>query len=299
MLAPIGAASLSEARAGAPRSATRSRRRSRSGGHVDGGRRRGRVRPEVSAAPRRCSSVEAIGSPRGSRPAPRSHRAGPRGPELFRDGRYQLEGGEDLRDGHGRSSGRTGLLDGFPIVSIEVGGPLAQDDWEGWSVARPTPSGRVPDRRRRPVRDQPGPPRGIREGVATAILIKVNQIGTLTETLDAIELAAEGGVRSDGLNRAWRNEDTTITDLVVDERRADQVRRSHAASGPRSTTACSGSRRSWAIRLGTRARRRSAGGRHEAGLEAAPTSRRPGRASARWPAHRPRCCCWSRYPSWW
>ncbi|MBI4730235.1 MAG: phosphopyruvate hydratase [Acidobacteria bacterium] len=102
----------------------------------------------------------------------------------------------------------------YPIVSIED--PLAEDDWEGWKIATERLGGRVqivgddifvtnPERLGR----------GIREGIANAILIKVNQIGTLTETLDVIEMARAAGYRCMISHRSGETEDATIADLVV------------------------------------------------------------------------------------
>ena len=108
----------------------------------------------------------------------------------------------------------SGLLDAFPIVSIEDG--LAQDDWEGWADLTAELGDRCqlvgddifvtnPDRLAR----------GIRERVATAILVKPNQIGTLTETLDTIELAVRNGFGQVVSHRSGETEDTTIADIAV------------------------------------------------------------------------------------
>jgi enolase len=106
------------------------------------------------------------------------------------------------------------LADDFPIVSLEDG--MAEDDWEGWRLLTNRLGARVQlvgddlfvtnvERLRR----------GIAEGVANSILIKLNQIGTLTETLDAIELARRGGYTSVISHRSGETEDTTIADLSV------------------------------------------------------------------------------------
>jgi enolase len=106
------------------------------------------------------------------------------------------------------------LLDAFPIVSIED--PLAEDDWEGWRELTSELGDRCqlvgddlfvtsPDRLAR----------GIREGIATAILVKPNQIGTLTETLDTIELAARNGFGQVMSHRSGETEDTTVADIAV------------------------------------------------------------------------------------
>ena len=111
------------------------------------------------------------------------------------------------------------------------------------------------DRRRRPVRHQPGAARSAASpsGAANALLVKVNQIGTLTETLDAVDLAHRSGYRCMMSHRSGETEDTTIADLAVaTELRPDQDRRAGPlASGWPSTTSCCGSRRSSTTRPAT------------------------------------------------
>ena len=106
------------------------------------------------------------------------------------------------------------LADRFPLVSIEDG--VAEDDWDAWRTLTERLGGKLQlvgddlfvtnvDRLRR----------GIDEGVGNAILIKVNQIGTLTETLDAIALARDNGYAAVISHRSGETEDTTIADLAV------------------------------------------------------------------------------------
>jgi len=132
--------------------------------------------------------------------------------ECYRDGAYQLEG-------HARSADDmiafwADLLERFPIVSLED--PLAQDDWDGWARLTAKLGGRV-----QIVGDDifvtnaERLERGLREGTANAILVKVNQIGTLTETLDVIELAARHGQGVVVSHRSGETEDSTIADLAV------------------------------------------------------------------------------------
>jgi enolase len=106
------------------------------------------------------------------------------------------------------------LCDRYPIVSIED--PLAEDEWDAWLAL----TGRLGDRVQLVgddlfVTNVQRLERGIREGVANAILVKVNQIGTLTETLDAIELAQRNGYAAIISHRSGETEDTTIADLAV------------------------------------------------------------------------------------
>ena len=128
------------------------------------------------------------------------------------DGRYRLEGTDRTADD--MIAFWADLLDRFPIVSIEDG--LDQDDWEGWAVLTRELGSRV-----QLVGDDlfvtngERLERGIREGVANSILIKVNQIGTLTETLDTMALAMRCGYTNVVSHRSGETEDTTIADLAV------------------------------------------------------------------------------------
>ena len=132
--------------------------------------------------------------------------------ELADDGRYRLEG-ED-RSAEDMVRFWSGLLDRFPIVSIED--PLAEDDWEGWATLTRELGGRV-----QVVGDDlfvtntERLERGLRDGASNAILVKVNQIGTLTETLDVIALAQRNGLGVVVSHRSGETEDTTIADIAV------------------------------------------------------------------------------------
>ena len=103
----------------------------------------------------------------------------------------------------------------YPIVSIEDG--LAEDDWAGWQHLTERLGGTGPARRRRPAGDEHRAHRpGDRDAsAANSVLIKLNQIGTLTETIDAIELARGAGWSAVVSHRSGETEDTTIADLVV------------------------------------------------------------------------------------
>jgi enolase len=134
--------------------------------------------------------------------------------ELYEGGRYRLPGeGLDL-DAGGMIGLWEDLCGRFPIVSIEDG--LAEDDWAGWKALTERLGERTqlvgddlfvtnPERLRR----------GIDERVANAILVKVNQIGTLSETLETIELARADGYAAIMSHRSGETEDTTIADLAV------------------------------------------------------------------------------------
>jgi enolase len=136
----------------------------------------------------------------------------PAASEFFRDGAYRFEGRE--ADGAAMADFYAGLAGKFPLVSIEDG--VAEDDWDAWKTLTERLGERVqlvgddlfvtnPDRLQR----------GIDEHVGNAILIKVNQIGTLTETLQTIELARDNGYAAVMSHRSGETEDTTIADLAV------------------------------------------------------------------------------------
>jgi enolase len=136
----------------------------------------------------------------------------PASTEFYSDGRYRFEGRE--AGGAEMADFYAGLVDEFPIVSIEDG--VAEDDWDAWS----TLTERLGDRIQlvgddlfvtNPERLQ----RGIDAGVANSILVKVNQIGTLTETLEAIALARSAGYTAVMSHRSGETEDATIADLAV------------------------------------------------------------------------------------
>ena len=136
----------------------------------------------------------------------------PAASELYRDGRYVFEGREE--DSEGMVAFWRGLAERYPIVSLEDG--LAEDDWATWRML----TERLGDRLQLVgddifVTSIERLRRGIDEGVANAILLKVNQIGTLTETLDAVKLARENGYAAVISHRSGETEDTTIADLAV------------------------------------------------------------------------------------
>jgi enolase len=136
----------------------------------------------------------------------------PAATELFRDGRYVFEGRDE--DGDGMVGYLAGLAERYPLVSIEDG--LAEDDWETWR----TLTERLGEKLQLVgddifVTNRERLQRGIDEGVGNAILVKVNQIGTLTESLDVIELAQQRGYGVVVSHRSGETEDTTIADLAV------------------------------------------------------------------------------------
>ncbi|MFZ1427717.1 MAG: phosphopyruvate hydratase [Geminicoccaceae bacterium] len=134
--------------------------------------------------------------------------------EFFKDGKYHLEGEGKTLDPEGMVRWLEGLCEKFPIVSVEDG--MAEGDWEGWRMLTEALGEEV-----QLVGDDlfvTNPAilaKGIEEGVANSILIKVNQIGTLTETMEAIQLATSAGYSSIISHRSGETEDSTIADLAV------------------------------------------------------------------------------------
>jgi enolase len=134
--------------------------------------------------------------------------------EFFRDGRYVLEGAGRTCSSDEFATYLTELVGAYPIVSIEDG--MAEDDWAGWTALTSALDGQCqlvgddlfvtnPERLWR----------GIEEGAANALLVKVNQIGTLSQTLDAVEMALRAGYGAVMSHRSGETEDSTIADLAV------------------------------------------------------------------------------------
>jgi len=149
--------------------------------------------------------------------------------EFHREGRYRLDGGalssDELVDYY------AGLVDDFPIVSIEDG--LAEDDWEGWATLTERLGHRIQlvgdDLF---VTNEDLLARGIREGIANSILIKVNQIGSLSETLHTMERAEGASYSRVVSHRSGETEDTFISHLVV-ATNAGQIKTGAPARGER------------------------------------------------------------------
>jgi enolase len=138
----------------------------------------------------------------------------PASSEVYRDGLYHLEGEGEQLGSEAMVAFYRDWTERYPILSIEDG--LAEEDWDGWAGLT-----RELGERTQLVGDDlfvtnPAILReGIERGVANAILIKVNQIGTLTETLEAMELARSAGYASVVSHRSGETEDTSIADLAV------------------------------------------------------------------------------------
>jgi enolase 1/2/3 len=134
--------------------------------------------------------------------------------ELFRDGSYHLAGEDRVLSSDEMVEYWRGLVDRYPIVSIEDG--MAEDDWDGWESLTAALGGRV-----QLVGDDlfvtnaSRLAMGIERRVANSVLVKVNQIGTLTETLETVSLANRSGYTAVMSHRSGETEDTTIADLAV------------------------------------------------------------------------------------
>jgi len=134
--------------------------------------------------------------------------------EFFKGGKYAMEGEGRTLDAAGMVKFYQDLVARYPIVTIEDG--MAEDDWEGWAALTAAIGGKVQlvgddifvtnSTRLR---------QGIERGIGNAILVKVNQIGTLTETLEAVEIAHKAGYRAVMSHRSGETEDATIADLAV------------------------------------------------------------------------------------
>ena len=134
--------------------------------------------------------------------------------EFFKDGKYVMEGEGKTVDSAGMVKFYEALCGRYPIVSIEDG--MAEDDWQGWAALTQALGRKV-----QLVGDDvfvTNPKRlgeGIAKGVANSILVKVNQIGTLSETLEAVEMAQRARYTAVMSHRSGETEDATIADLAV------------------------------------------------------------------------------------
>ncbi len=134
--------------------------------------------------------------------------------EMYEDGKYNLAGEGIVKTSAEMVDYLAALCEKYPIISIEDG--LAEDDWEGWKALTDKLGGKVQlvgdDLF---VTNEERLKAGIEKGVANAILIKVNQIGTLTETFNAIETAKRAGYTCIISHRSGETEDTTLADIAV------------------------------------------------------------------------------------
>lgn len=134
--------------------------------------------------------------------------------EFYKDGKYHLEGEGKVLSSAEMVDYYTDLVDNYPVMSIEDG--MAEDDWEGWDLLTKKLGGRiqlvgddlfVTNTKRLSM--------GIEKNVANSILVKVNQIGSLTETLEAVDMAHRAGYTAVLSHRSGETEDATIADIAV------------------------------------------------------------------------------------
>jgi enolase len=171
--------------------------------------------PNLASAHEALSFIVRAGEAAGYRPGEDFHLAlDVASTEFFKDGRYALTGEGRELDAAGMADYLEGLVDRFPIVSIEDA--CAEDDLDGWEHLTKALGDRV-----QLVGDDlfvTNPERlemGVQRGLANAILIKVNQIGTLSETLDAVDMARRNAFGAVMSHRSGETEDSTIADLAV------------------------------------------------------------------------------------
>ncbi len=215
MIQPVGAASLSDAvRIGSEIFHTLKKALHDAGHNTN-------VGDEGGFAPNLTSADEALGfivkaiEKAGYRPGEEVALAlDPASTEFYENGRYELKGEGKSLSSEEMVAYYADLAARYPIISIEDG--LAEDDWDGWKLLTERLGGKLqlvgddlfvtnPERLKR----------GIALGSANAILVKVNQIGTLTETLEAVETAHRAGFRAVMSHRSGETEDSTIADLAV------------------------------------------------------------------------------------
>ena len=215
MIMPLGADSILEAvRCGAEVFHTLKRLLKEAGHNTNVGDEGG-FAPDLKSADAACAfimkAIEAAGYTPGKDVALALDAAST---EFFRDGRYELHGEKKSFDARGMAKYLAKLVDNYPIVSIEDG--MAEDDREGWKLLTDRIGARC-----QLVGDDlfvTNPARlkdGIAEGLANSILVKVNQIGTLSETMDAVSMAQRAGYTAVMSHRSGETEDSTIADLAV------------------------------------------------------------------------------------
>jgi enolase len=215
MIAPVGAPSLAEAvRVGAEVFQALRAQLKKQGMSTNVGDEGG-FAPHIANAEAALAAIMAAIEAAGFKPGAEVALAlDPAASEFYRDGKYVLAGEKRTLDAAGMVRFYEDLTRAFPIVSIEDG--MAEDDWSGWRALTEALGARV-----QLVGDDlfvtnaARLGEGIRKGVANSILIKVNQIGTLSETLDTVETAHRAGYTAVMSHRSGETEDTTIADLAV------------------------------------------------------------------------------------
>ncbi len=215
MIIPVGAASMADAIRAGSEIFHALRRKLHDAGHNTNVGDEGGFAPNLASADAALGFVMQAIETAGYKPGDDVVLAlDPASTEFYRDGKYDLKGEGKSLDSAGMVAYYADLVARYPIVSIEDG--MAEDDWEGWAHLTREIGGKV-----QLVGDDlfvTNPARlreGIEKKVANALLVKVNQIGTLTETLEAVETALRAGYGAVMSHRSGETEDTTIADLAV------------------------------------------------------------------------------------
>jgi enolase len=215
MIAPVGAASLAEAaRVGSEVFQALKAQLKKQGKSTNVGDEGG-FAPDIANADAALTAIMAAIEAAGYKPGSDVVLAlDPAATEFYRDGKYVLAGEKRTLDSAGMVKFYEGLTKAYPIVSIEDG--MAEDDWDGWKALTEALGGRVQlvgddlfVTNAARLRD------GISRGVANSILVKVNQIGTLSETLETMETAHRAGYTTVMSHRSGETEDAIIADLAV------------------------------------------------------------------------------------
>jgi len=215
MIVPVGAANFSEALRAGAEIFHALRKGLHDAGHNTNVGDEGGFAPNLKSADEACAFIMRAIEKAGYKPGEEVMLAlDVAASEFFKDGMYALEGEGKTLDAGGMVKLYETLSLRYPIVSIEDG--MAEDDWVGWGALTKALGAAV-----QLVGDDlfvtntERLAEGIRKGVANAILVKVNQIGTLSETLDAVEMAHRAGYRAVMSHRSGETEDSTIADLAV------------------------------------------------------------------------------------
>jgi enolase 1/2/3 len=215
MIVPVGAPDIAEAIRMGSEVFHALRRRLHDAGHNTNVGDEGGFAPNLASADQALGFIMQAIEAAGYRPGEDVVLAlDPAASEFCRDGRYHLAGEGKVLDAAGMVAYYADLVARYPILSIEDG--MAEDDWAGWELLTAQLGGKI-----QLVGDDlfvTNPAilgKGIERGIANALLVKVNQIGTLSETLEAVEMALRAGYGAVFSHRSGETEDATLADLAV------------------------------------------------------------------------------------